>query len=275
VPARVVLTADCFNFDQTPASVLVRGSAFDHLVKVRRQRIGNLVEIQDQASSRVYRARLVSIEENQATAQIEQEVALTKALPITLICGYPKPSIADEIAQKVVELGIKRLVFFSATRTQVHSVHKREARLKRVIESAEKQSGFGEQIELSFYDSLGAVLSDQHSGTENAQARRLLLSTAPGLPTLLQQLGVVAEPTENNRELQIATPSLMNLQLHPQIADFFLVVGPEGGLTETELTTCLAWEYTAVSLGAKTLRTETACIAACSIVAQALNLPST
>ena len=56
------------------------------------------------------------------------------------------------------------------------------------------------------------------------------------------------------------------LQQTMQVADFTLIVGPEGGLTSEEVQRAVERGFTPASLGARILRVETAAIVASGII---------
>jgi 16S rRNA (uracil1498-N3)-methyltransferase len=58
--------------------------------------------------------------------------------------------------------------------------------------------------------------------------------------------------------------ALVDVQVGARI---MLIVGPEGGFSEREVAAAVEAGAVAVSLGARTLRTETAAIAGCAIIA--------
>jgi 16S rRNA (uracil1498-N3)-methyltransferase len=57
------------------------------------------------------------------------------------------------------------------------------------------------------------------------------------------------------------------IRLHPQSYDFTLLIGPEGDFSEKEVQLAVSKGFIPVSLGKNRLRTETAGIAACQIIA--------
>ncbi len=154
-------------------------------------------------------------------------------LRLTLIQALVAADKLDWIVEKAVELGVARIVIAPTQRSVVRLDAARGARRlehwRQIVRAACSQCGRNRLPALDFHGSLDAALA-----AVPADQPRLLLSPAAsaGLPSRLA--GPIAA----------------------------LAVGPEGGFTDAELRHAAGAGFTAVRLGPRILRTETAGLAA-------------
>lgn len=164
-----------------------------------------------------------------------RESALTIELAQAL-CANEK---MDWVIQKAVELGVNRIQPIATERCVVQLSHeranKRLEHWKKIITAACEQSGRNFVPAISPVVSLSAWLSQKKSDNDQ-QETRLMLS-----PIADQTLKNIAEPSNNHR--------------------ITLIIGPEGGFSQAEGLSILHAEYTAIRLGNRVLRTETAGLA--------------
>lgn len=144
----------------------------------------------------------------------------------------------DFTLQKCTELGVKQFILFNSGRTQ-HPIKQLQLRKKMmhwqaVAQSACEQCGRSITPSIHFYSDLSTAM--QHK----AQKNRLLLDFD----------GEDIRPKLTSGSTQID-----------------VLLGPEGGLNNQEIQLLLNQsQFKAISLGPRTLRTETAAIVACSII---------
>ncbi|HEU4619110.1 MAG TPA: 16S rRNA (uracil(1498)-N(3))-methyltransferase [Gammaproteobacteria bacterium] len=159
-------------------------------------------------------------------------------LRLTLLQALPKAEAMDLVVQKATELGVRAIVpvatDFSVVRLSGTRAERRIEHWSRIAQSACEQSGRHRPTEIRPVVSLEACL-DALPGS----AAKLWLDTrseAPFAPA--------------------AAPS----------AEVFLLVGPEGGFSAADAGLVEAHGFKALRLGPRTLRTETASIAACALL---------
>ncbi len=225
-------------------TITISNENFHHLVNVLRCKINNIVEVIFPKQSSSFTGEIININQTNSTLEILLTKLLepTTARQITLLCGFPKPPTADFIVEKAVELDVAQIIFFNAERTQNHLTleqqQKKLERLKKIKEAATKQSGFsGKDIEIKFISSLEYALNS--------------ISTEP--------LQMIFALSDNARKI---TDVIQNHNDDNAI----IIIGPEGGLTQQEIGLAQSKNFIPTSLGVKTLRTETAVIAACAIL---------
>ena len=169
--------------------------------------------------------------------KVTEENLDVRELPvrITLYQGLPKSDKMELIIQKAVELGAVRIVPVETARCVVKLDRKKaEAKQKRwqsISESAAKQSGRSIIPEVAMPLSYGAALQEAAS----ADVRLIPYENAEGM--------------ERTRRI------LSEVRPGQSIAVF---IGPEGGFEEKEISLAEEQGFSAVTLGKRILRTETA-----------------
>jgi len=152
---------------------------------------------------------------------------------VGLVQGLPEADKMDWILQKSVELGVARIQPVVCERSVVRlsgdRAARREAHWQRVVVAACEQCGRNRVPELR------PTLAFRDWAAQPSQAERWML--APGAGEPLAGRAKPAGPVE-------------------------LLVGPEGGLSERELDIAATVGFTALSLGPRVLRAETAPLAA-------------
>ena len=217
------------------ARVMLSQEASHHLLRVLRcRRNDNITLFNGHGGS--YRGRIIS----GSTREVEVEIlgfepdTSEPVLIITLGLGISRSLHMDYAIQKSVELGISAIVPLFTERSNVKLDHKRaETRLQhweKIMIHACEQSGRNTLPVLHAPRSLHEWVSNDQNTT------RLLL--APAARQTLAGFNRL-----KNREISI-------------------FVGPEGGLTDSEETTAEKLGYIPIKLGPRTLRTETAAVAA-------------
>lgn len=260
------------NIESSTAPVIpLTGPALHHLKHVLRLRPDSVIDVVDRASGGGWRCKLTVIRADGIQAEVLEKLTPERCFGVSLIVGMTKPSTADFIVEKAVELGICRIVFFDAARSQRRLTGEhREARLRRmekVAETALAQSGGLHPIAISHADSLDSALIDLHGAAFGLTEHRRfifvpgLIDESPNLFSLLSTERNTAESGEISNSSAAAS-----LQKVPLPAESFLVIGPEGGLTDSEVMLAERFQYQRASLGPRTLRTETAVIAAGALV---------
>jgi 16S rRNA (uracil1498-N3)-methyltransferase len=210
---------------------------------VLRLRPGARVVLLDGAGCE-YLAELSGLHGDQATVRIlERRPAPGEpGLYLTLYAALLKGQHLEWVLQKGTELGISAFVPIVTRRTVVRDtgrLHKKRARWERILREAAEQCRRGRlpslSDPLSFQDACCAAASE-HEQAFMPYAR----AQATGLADALGML---------DRPERLA-----------------LLIGPEGGFDEAEVQQALACGIQIVTLGLRTLRAETAALAAATIV---------
>lgn len=232
------LDVETADFD-ADAALVVEPADQRHLVKALRLRTGASVTITDRRGR--WRPMRLVAEGGSVVLEPGGEVTVEPLLPpFAVAAAMPKGDRLEWMVQKLTELGVTRLVLLHADRSVVRwtgdKVVRGRARLERVITAACRQSRRVYWPEL-----VGPV------------GARDVLATA-----------VVAEPD--------GAPFVIPHGSAPAARDEMptIAIGPEGGWSADEL----ALAATTVRLGAHVLRTETAAVAAASLLGVMSPFPS-
>ena len=217
-----------------------------HISKVLRMENGDRILVFD-GSGAEYEAEITEIGGGAIRARIvtEQTSEYEPDIQVTLFQGIPKSGKLETIVQKAVELGAYRIVPFRADRSvaKIPDGSKGEqkiARLNKVAREAAKQCGRGLVPEVTMPTSLSEMIN--------------MLSALDMSVMLYEELGHAGE--RNLKQI-----------LKQSAKSIGVIIGPEGGFSasEAERLTALDNVY-AAGLGPRILRTETAGMAAISVI---------
>lgn len=159
-------------------------------------------------------------------------------LAIHLGMGIAKGERMDWVVQKAVELGIAAITPLLTARSEV----------RLTTERADRKHRHWQQIVVSAGEQCGR--NRLPTIAKPIDLSRWLASSAEGL-------GLVLDPDATLGLGQVTSPAS---------AQVSLLIGPEGGLTTAEVTAAATAGFARVSFGPRILRTETAPLAAISIL---------
>ena len=223
------------------SSVNLPENTFRHAIQVLRLNIGEaLIVFNGQGGE--YLATIDSISKRGASMVIQQyQTGISESpLHLTLAQAIIKPDKMDFALQKAVELGVSAIqpLFTerSVVRLNKESLEKKHSHWQGIIIAACEQSGrcIVPVLKPSLY------LEDYLNETQTTQ--RLIL--VPGDYPKIKQL---LPPAHNEIEL---------------------VIGPEGGFSESEVQLSLQAGLQAISLGSRILRAETATLTSLALLQQ-------
>lgn len=224
------------------AHITITGQDARHIGQVLRLRAGDTVEAVGTCGN-VATARIERIEPAQVIANVESVRAGGAEPPVSLVLaqGLPKGDKMDYIVQKAVELGIASVIPMSCEQSVVrYEQHKAAARVERwqtIAREAAKQAK---------RDIVPAVLPVK-------DVKQVLAECPAGTCIVMLYEG--------------RTPASLRELLAKQSArSYLLLIGPEGGFSSAEVSLCQAAGAHVVTLGPRILRTETASLAAVSII---------
>ena len=215
--------------------VLLPEQAGEHVARVLRLERGHPL-ILFNGDGCEYDASLAALAKRAVTAEVAgmREVDREAPLQLTLAQGIARGEKMDWILQQATELGVARIVPIVTERTEVkldaERAERRLAHWHSVIAGACEQSGRNRLPTIEPPQRL-----DRWLGVLDSDALRLAL--IPGGESTLRQL-----------------PQLDNGAI--------LVVGPEGGLSDNDVSMLAQSGFRGLRLGPRILRTETAGLAA-------------
>lgn len=230
--------------------IRITGSDVNHIRNVLRMKQGEEIVICNGQGKDCY-CIISRVSENEILASIESVQETGSELPakITLFQGLPKQEKMELIIQKAVELGVTEIVPVMTRRVIVKlDDKKKEAkkleRWQAIAEGASKQSGRG------IISKIRPVMNYQEAVRE---AGKLELSLIP---------------YENAKGMDFTREIMHRLKEYKSIG---LLIGPEGGFEESEIELAIANKINPITLGRRILRTETAGLAALSMMVLVLD----
>lgn len=227
--------------------VRITGADVNHIRNVLRMRQGDEIEV-SAGDAWVYRARLEELsDKEELLAEIVDAQKPGSELPSRLILCQclPKKDKMDLIVQKAVELGASQIVPVLSKRVIVQlDARKAEARTKRwqtIAKSAAEQSMRMQIPEVQQPKSMEALISWLDH----------------------EQIGTRLIPYERAEDMQQTREVISKIAPGESVA---ILIGPEGGFEEAEVAYAKEHGFTPITLGRRILRTETAGLAALSIL---------
>ena len=225
--------------EMTETVVTLRGDEARHAARVLRLRVGEPITVADNAG-RVVDA-VVTRTDDIVEAEIRGETRYERPRPEIVLCqALVKGEKLDDVVEKSTEIGVARIVPYVAERSIVRWDDRRCARAverwRSIAKAAAKQSHAPVVPEVS--EVVGDVTAI--AGTADLV---VVLHESGGVPLLRDVLPENAPDT------------------------LALVVGPEGGITDAEVSSLTALGARAAGLGPRILRTETAGLVAAGIIA--------
>lgn len=217
----------------------IRGENAHHLTRVLRVEAGQTFEISD--SNRVWLATVESARKDSVRFSVVEEVdAGPGPLPVTLFPALIKFDRLEWTIEKATELGVERIVPVEAVRSERGLMAGSKSRMERWRRIAHESS---EQCRRLRAPEIDTAVRFQEAVAASA-THRIWLDEQPGAPLLVEALR------------------------HQPGDTVALMIGPEGGWTDTERAAFAQSRWTAASLGSSILRAETAACAALAVVAQ-------
>ena len=216
----------------------ITGDEFSHLIHVMRKKPGDVFHVVDGAGI-LYRVKIETVEPERVLCAIlsREEPPREPPCRLTLAVGLLKQTARfDTLVEKCTELGIWSIVPLITGRTIARKA--RSDRWHKIALAAMKQSG---------RSVLPAILNP-------VTFQEFLHTPEPG------SLRLIAHET-------ISSPGLRELT-DPGRPRAYICIGPEGGFSDGEIREALEAGFTAVGMGRRRLRTETAAIVAVASLLQ-------
>jgi 16S rRNA (uracil1498-N3)-methyltransferase len=217
--------------------VSLEGPRVHHLAVVQRVTTGERLEVFD-GEGQVFDATVVSVGDGVMTLELGEARRVEAPRRIVVVQGLPKADKLELVLQKGTELGASAFLPAEARRSVARlegKVDQKLARWRRIVEEAARQCGRADVPE---------VLT----------------------PVALEDVELAGAATLVLDEAERAVPLSVAVAALDADTPIALVVGPEGGLDRHEVDTLVARGAVAVTLGPLILRTETAALAALSVI---------
>ena len=224
--------------DNPEINPTLSGEEFKHAINVLRIKEGDEILVCDN-SGYEYVCKVIKISKNELSfSVISKDVCSTETKNnVTLVCGYLKGDKTELVVQKAVELGVTAIIPVQMSRSIVKIEEKKKGakteRWQAIAESAGKQSK--RSVIPKVYD----VMSFDKALEFASETDLFLL------------------PYENKNGMVDTKNALNKIKKGDKIS---VLVGPEGGFSDSEIDKALSNGANVISLGKRILRTETASI---------------
>jgi 16S rRNA (uracil1498-N3)-methyltransferase len=232
----------------TSDEIVITGDNARHLAVVLRFEAGDSFEVLDGEGYK-YRCAVKKTHKKEIVAEIinKEPCSVESPVAVTLGQGIARGEKMDLIIQKSIELGVQKIIPVMTERSQVRNTKKLD-RWKKIASSAAEQSGRDRVPEILAPETLNDFLV-----------------TPPALPLSKGRkqdgvLKLIFYESYNEQNLKTI------LKAEKNIKHILLLIGPEGGFSDEEITCAIENGFIEVSLGPRILRTETAPITAISII---------
>ncbi|MGB8478029.1 MAG: RsmE family RNA methyltransferase [Acidobacteriaceae bacterium] len=226
----------------TENSAALLGEQAAHLARVLRAQVGQEFDIV--AGHAVRRGVVEKVSADAVEFSLHEEVEAGETLPLIVGVSIVRFERIEWAIEKLTELGVARIVPLRAQRSEKHLVlaaTKRCERWRKISRESAQQSRRSQVAEIS------DPMSVMDCIAESRNALRYLFSEEERSRSLWESLMTTDRNASPSREIYVA-------------------IGPEGGWTSAELSSFAENGWQSVSLGKNILRTETAAIAAASLI---------
>jgi len=211
-----------------------------YLSRVLRLRVGDAVSVFDGQGAE-YTTTITAVGKSSATLRVDEETA-TKTesrLRVHLVQGISRGERMDFVVQKATELGVKRispvLTEFGVVKLDAARAEKRREHWQKVAASACEQCG---RVRLPLIDT---PIPLKHWFADKPKQVDTEIILKPGATTPLARI--------DGPKTEVC-----------------VLIGPEGGFSDSEFEDAAIAGFDPVSLGPRVLRTETAAVATLAVL---------
>ena len=220
------------------------GEDVKHIKNVLRKQIGDKVEVCNQDTGDSYKCEIKNFSEDEIKTNIIEKLKnIQEKVQVDIYQGLPKSDKMELIIQKSVELGANAIIPVNMKRCVVKLEGKDEAkktdRWQKIAESAAKQCG------RSFIPEVKNLIN------------------VKDICNLINEYDAIIVAYENEKENTLKSELQKLDSANLKIG---IVIGPEGGLEESDIKLLRENGARIVTLGNRILRTETVALNVLSII---------
>ena len=215
----------------------ITGETAHHVLNVMRMQIGDSLTLFN-GTNYEFHATITETAKKAVTVTIQssKKVSRELAIRITVATAFPKGDRQKFMIEKLVELGVERLIPLRTERSVVNLQEKSQEKIQRWIVEASKQCGRNRLMTIQPTVSFNDWIQTETTGTR-----------------------LIAHPDQSLLSItDVMTDSIDAGLTH-------LTIGPEGGFSDSEIARATQAGWVSFAIGNRILRIETAAIALASI----------
>ena len=230
--------------------VIILNEDVNHIKNVLRANIDDIINVCNSDDSKNFKCRIQKLENDKIICKIEEQVEsdVEGRVNLCLYQGLPKADKMELIIQKSTELGVSEITPLKMDRCVVVLDSKAEGkkieRWQKIAEVAAKQSG------RDIIPKINNVVSVKQ------------------LCNFVKDYDIVLLAYENEKENSIKNElvKLKDVCKNNEKINIAVIIGPEGGVTDSEVQLLEDAGAKIVSLGNRILRTETVALSVASVI---------
>ncbi|MFT3929393.1 MAG: 16S rRNA (uracil(1498)-N(3))-methyltransferase [Spongiibacteraceae bacterium] len=220
------------------APIALDADAAHHVARVLRMQSGDALKLFN-GDGAEYSASIVSVDKKSVYVAIESKSTIDRESPLAIHLGIAisKGERMDWVIQKATELGVAEITPLQTERVEVRLNNEREEK------------------KLSHWQAIAIAACEQ------SQRNRIPVIHSP------QSLSNWLDSVQSDVKFVLHHRSEVNLAANAEKPQSVaLLIGPEGGLSDSEITLAEKKSFAPLRLGPRVLRTETAPLAALSVL---------
>jgi RsmE family RNA methyltransferase len=239
----ILLEPDELRHDTT---VLLSGARARHLLDVLRVEAGDTVRL-GVLNGRCGLARVDAINNGEVLVHCLLQEEVTPRPPVDLLLALPRPKVMRRLFAQCAALGVDRIMLTNAARVERHyfDTHVLTPECYRPLLIEGLQQARDTHLPLVSVHRQFRVLVEDVLGAPSPSTIRIVAHPGPGA-TLSATVNAADAPR------------------------LLLALGPEGGWTDFELRLLESHGFAPISMGNRTLRSDTACVALLALAHDAL-----
>ena len=257
------------NLLQVGSTMPLTEEIFHHWCKVLRASIGEQALFFDGQGGE-YTVTLTDITKKQALVTINDFNPINRALPFTVNIALvmSRGERMDYAIQKATELGVSSIQLLTSqhgeVRLKVDQTDKKLAHWQQVAVSACEQCGLNIVPTLLAPKSFSDWIGELAGMPTSTNVTKLILAVPPDDIERSDVEHNDIEPITPYTPYPNPLPHITNQFRQCSLAQFWLLIGAEGGFSEQEITQAIERDFMPWQIGERVLRTETAPVVALS-----------
>lgn len=148
-----------YHKDSSCPSITISGDEYRYLFKVRRIKIGSVVELRNMQDDNIYYYKVIAIDRKDATLELmsSEEKTLIAKKELTLGWCIVDPKTIEKSLAMLNELGVAKIVFIKCAYSQANFKINTQ-RLEKILINSSQQCGRSALMQLEFANSLSEFL---------------------------------------------------------------------------------------------------------------------